>query len=172
MTSPPSSGRQHLDRLLSDPVGFAAFTRTVHAAHRLARGLPAEELFQETARRVLASADQFHGTTREQLLAWVRVIARRVALDALRSRHPNATLPDELSDTADPPPARAERADELQRVTRLLARLSPQDRALLLARVRDGMGPQQIARVVGLSGEAVRQRLSRLLRELRAGAGV
>lgn len=171
MTPPASPGRHLLNSLLSDPAGFAAFARTTRAAHRHVRDvLSSDELLQETARRALASADTFTGTSREQLLAWVRVIARRVAVDALRARHPDRPLPAELHSVSEPPFTRAERADDLTLVMRLLERLPLPDRALLLARFRDGMAPRQIARVTGLSDEVVRQRLSRLLRELRAGA--
>ena len=169
MTPPVAMpGRQRLDRLLADPTGFASFVRLVRGINRRHLGaLPFDEHLQETTRRALSSADHFTGTSDEQLLGWLRVIARRVVIDTIRSKRPSQPLPFDLVETESPSTGSAESAEEAARVMAVLDRLPPADRALLLARFRDGLKPRQIARITGLSGAAVRQRLSRLLRAIR-----
>lgn len=50
---------------------------------------------------------------------------------------------------------------------KLLARLGPQDRAVLLLKEREGMETREVARVLGCSEVAVRLRLFRARRTLR-----
>ena len=169
MTPPVATpGRRQLDRLLGDPSGFAAFVRLVRGVNRHHSGVsPFDEHLQETVRRSLSSADTFLGTTDEQLLGWLGVIARCVLIDMIRAKRPSQPLPFDLVETESPSTGSAESAEEAARVMAVLDRLPPADRALLLARFRDGLKPRQIARITGLSGAVVRQRLSRLLRAIR-----
>jgi len=166
--STPSAGRRFLDQYLGNPVGFASFVRLVRSINRRQPGiLPLDEHLQESTRRALVSADSFAGNTDEQLLGWLRVVARRVLTDAIRARRPTEPLP---SDLVEPIPLddSVESADETSRVMSLLEQFSTADRAILLARFRDGLQPRHIARITGLSGDTLRQRLSRLLKALRA----
>jgi RNA polymerase sigma factor (sigma-70 family) len=59
-----------------------------------------------------------------------------------------------------------ELAEQRQRVRAVLERIAPQDRAILLLTLVDGMNPREIAARVGLSFENVRTRKMRAIRHV------
>lgn len=138
----------------------------------------AEELLEETWLRVVKG---FGGLRDESRLApWLFAIARNLWLSHRRATllEPEslAASPDlDLPDAAGPSPLEAAAASELQaRLERALGLLpAPLREALLLVGVH-GFTPGEAARVVGVTPEAFRQRLSRgralLAARLRDGA--
>lgn len=103
------------------------------------------------------------GFVRNGVRAWRRSPAARVS--------PLAGEPETASW---PPPAEAGPGRDDPRAGRLIAavRALPQHHQLLIAlRFREGLPVHEIASRLAISDEAVRQRLSRLTRQLRAQAG-
>ena len=85
---------------------------------------------------------------------------------AERRRHHERAAAREASESGE---AEAAERVELQRdLVDALGRLEPGDRELVVLRYFDGLPPREIARRKGLSGGAVRSRLSRSLQKLRA----
>lgn len=111
---------------------------------------------------------QFRGDG--SLEGWVLRMVARACGRRRRGRKNDPLLHDaevELAGDGDPA-AEAERSELAGRLGEALLALDPQDRAiLLLAEGEDWTGPQ-IAEATGLSAEAVRARLSRARRRLRA----
>ena len=103
------------------------------------------------------------GFVRNGVRAWRRSPAARVS--------PLAGEPEAASW---PPPARADPDRDDPQTGRLIAAvraLPPHHQLLLALRFTEGLPAHEIASRLGISDEAVRQRLSRLTRQLRAQAG-
>jgi RNA polymerase sigma-70 factor (ECF subfamily) len=87
---------------------------------------------------------------------WLYTVARRLALDQLR--HSQRTCPrSEVLEQLPEPPA-CGRGDLVRRT---LARLAPEEREVLYLFAVDGFRTMHIARILGTSAAAVRQRLCR-----------
>ena len=99
--------------------------------------------------------------------AWLFALARNRALGALRRRRRYAALVAQLP----LPRATVQDSDEVLALRDLLERhLDPDERALLLLRYLHGFDAAELAQIVGISPEAVRQRLSRSRRKLIAAS--
>ena len=102
-----------------------------------------------------------------QVRAWLVAIAANEARGVLRrGRRGGPTLElDNVLETA----GGADPADRIALVDlrRVLARLAPDDRALLALRYVAGLDSGEIATHLGMSASGVRSRLSRLLEKLR-----
>ncbi len=132
-----------------------------------------DDLFQEVMLRALHAAEQFQGSTAEELRGWIRTIARRCQIDRLReigARPKMQTLEESLQ--ADPGNSGPEPVLQKEELTRVLSSLSSLEQALLRARYEGGLSFQQIGRVLEKSPVAVRQMHHRLLKELRLRLGV
>ena len=163
------TGREQLQELFSTAGGLAAFEGCIRGALRRASSvLSFDELQQEVARRGLESAHRYAGATRPELLAWLAGIAHHVVTDQLRSRS-RATQPllDEIEVSHPSPESILEHHELVDSVRECLAHLPPVDQAVLLARFRDGLSTRHIAKILGISHSAVRQRLSRAIRQMR-----
>jgi RNA polymerase sigma factor (sigma-70 family) len=117
----------------------------------------ADDLFQETFLRALRAYSRLeHG---DHLRSWVLTIASRVIIDAhRRSGEPTAELPELESAEVDAP---------LETLPPLLEGLPPKERAAVLLRYGFDLDYDQIARVLGSSGDAARQAASSGVRRLR-----
>jgi RNA polymerase sigma-70 factor (ECF subfamily) len=129
-----------------------------------------DDLLQETIARALERHTQFAGGSSEELLAWVHQIARNVQLDWLRRaathrRGQEAFAAQQTSSHESAGPD--EKVDRADLLSRAIERLKPEQRALLRARYRAGLTFEQIARITGLSSDAVRQMHHRLVESLR-----
>lgn len=127
---------------------------------RYLRGLlpreAAEDAWQETFLRALrAYSGLRHG---RHLRAWIFTIARRVAIDDVRSRRPRAALPEWAVE--DSRPAYAELAD-------LTRALPPKERVAVVLRYGYDLDYDQIGEVLESSGVAARQAASSGVRRLR-----
>lgn len=98
--------------------------------------------------------------------AWVLKIASNHALDLLRQAGRLRPLPEEVEPSAPEPPA--DRGEDLARVRRALDGLPPETRAALVLHLQESLPLREIAFVLDLSEDAVRNRIWRGLRWLRA----
>jgi len=141
----------------------AALPEVAGYLRRLAvRGVDPEDLLQDVMERALRYEHSFD-TTRG-LVPWLKGVALRVALDA---RAAARRLPDELVDD----PAAGEQgaaADVARRdeVTRLLDRLPPKERSLLLAVHRDGRSVADLAAERDVPVGTLKSQLHRARRKL------
>jgi RNA polymerase sigma-70 factor (ECF subfamily) len=126
-----------------------------------------EEVTQETLLRVLDQLDTFEG--RSMFTTWVHKIAIRIALTELRRKRWQDSSLDELVDNeenpapeslmADPHPGpeiKAERADMLARIRRILEEeLTDKQRQALEALIFHGMPMEEAARRLGTNRNAL-----------------
>jgi RNA polymerase sigma factor (sigma-70 family) len=141
---------------------FEFFART------LGDRLAAEDLVQEVFIRILKYRRTYRDEGRFQ--TWMFHIARNVRTDHIRKRRPEQMTADtpEPAATGANQAAAVENADDVGRLRRALLRL-PDDRreVVVLARYH-GMTHEEIAAVLRVEPGAVRVRLHRALKELRA----
>jgi len=110
--------------------------------------------------------------------SWVGVIAAREAVNHCRrpSRREVPTDPETLGESprlvhpgAGPADARSalEKTQRLRLVDEAIADLSPQQRAIVVLRLKEGMPPREIAQHLGLPPRQVRSQLHRAITRLR-----
>lgn len=107
---------------------------------------------------------------RGSVRAWVLRIARNAVIDHVRARRPHLdvdALGDLLPGDGDPLRDLLER-ERLGDLAARVAELPPEIREMLALRHADGLRHREIAELLGLSEAAVKQRMSRALRALRA----
>jgi RNA polymerase sigma-70 factor (ECF subfamily) len=123
----------------------------------------AEELLQETFVRLAARATELREDTR--LGAWLFTVARNLHVSHVRMSVLDAARADRaaLEEPARPPtPFEEAAAGQIQlALERALAALPPSYREVLLLVAVERMEPGEAAQVIGISPEALRQRLSR-----------
>lgn len=149
-------------------------------ARRVAARADAEDVVARTFHRLLEALPALDGA-RGTVLGYALTTARHAAADLARSRGPAGGAGDaDLADPADGAPdplARLEADERLRALARVLAGLPEATRQLIELRFGDGLKHAEIAALQGVSEAAVKQRVSRALRELRAalagpGAGI
>lgn len=103
--------------------------------------------------------------------AFVHAIAQRKVADAWRAHARDRSVPTNLLvESVDPTPGPEEHALNAEiagRLGRLLTRLNPEQREILVLRVAVGLPARQVAEVVGKKAETVRMAQSRALARLR-----
>jgi RNA polymerase sigma factor (sigma-70 family) len=162
-TSDPASFRDRagIDELLRHSAWLHALART------LVGEADADDVVQETWVAAVARPPRVLGSLRGWLGTVARnVVRKRVRDDARRRERELAASRRDPEPATDQVVARAARMREL--VDRVLALDEPY-RTTILLRFFEGVKPQEIARRVGASEEAVRQRLKRGLDRLREG---
>ncbi|MCF6191944.1 MAG: sigma-70 family RNA polymerase sigma factor [Candidatus Hydrothermae bacterium] len=144
------------DALLRDlrPELYAYFLRVIHNPE------DAEDLTQEALLRVLEVLPRLDPERNPR--AYVFRICHNLAMDHFRR---NARAPRSLEALEREPsaPPKGYTLESL-RVERVLTRLRPEDREILLLREREGLPPRELATVLGCSPEAARVRLHRARR--------
>jgi RNA polymerase sigma-70 factor (ECF subfamily) len=130
------------DYLLRRPMGFRLWLRKT--AHE--RLLMAERLHLDSARRS---------------------VRREVPLPEGSSAGP-AGPARPLAAGGPSPPQQLDRRDGARRVREAVARLAPQDRAVLTLRTFEGLSNQQVAEVLGIAPAAASRRYGRAVLRLRA----
>jgi RNA polymerase sigma-70 factor (ECF subfamily) len=131
----------------------------------------AEDALQETVLRIHRKIDRYE--ERGTFKAWVYRIATNVALSELRrSRYASECPEDEAAHVPDPAwvdPLLHLEEEEREKAVRGAMKWIPDDqRAVLLLRVRDGMGIEEIARVLCVPEGTVKSRIHYGVRKLRA----
>lgn len=147
--------------------------------HRLLRYLisivhdrqTAEDIFQETWIRVLEQGHRYD--PRHNFVTWLLTIARNLAIDHMRRKHPDAL--EDLPPTAEPAvsgPGSFEIAAQHEQAERLdcaLDRIPGEQREAILLRFQEGMSLEEIAAVTRAPLSTVK---SRLYRGLEAMSGL
>jgi RNA polymerase sigma-70 factor, ECF subfamily len=128
----------------------------------------AEDLISTTFERMLAGLS---GLDPKRVVAFALGIARNAVIDHFRLRRPAAPLEAAAAVPATGDPLGQLSAREgLHALSAAFAHLTDDERELVSLRFGDGLRHAEIAALLGLSEPAVRQRLSRAVRELRATA--
>lgn len=130
----------------------------------------AEDLLQETVLRVYRNIDRYQ--ERGSFRSWVFRIATNLALTHLRRTRFTETWSDaELERVVDPGSrdvqAELEQRERIEMVARGLATLRPEQRAVLLLRVRDNRSIAEIARTLCIPEGTVKSRLHHAVGRLR-----
>ncbi len=131
----------------------------------------AEDLTSQVFLEALARLPRYREQGR--FAAWLFAIARNRLNDHLRRRQRRRWLSLEaLRQRPDPqspdPPAQVALDEDLQRLNALIADLTPEQQELLRLRYAAGLSHAAIGELLGVSADAVKMRLHRLLRTLRA----
>lgn len=122
----------------------------------------AEDAAQEAFVKAFRALDRFR--PHSNFRAWVRAIAIRCAIDLVRRRRPELPLPE-----AQASPGNEETRHEDRDLLRAaLAALLPLDREIMIAREVEGVPDRIIAERFALSVTAVRVRVHRARRRIRA----
>ncbi|HWZ87143.1 MAG TPA: sigma-70 family RNA polymerase sigma factor [Thermoanaerobaculia bacterium] len=122
----------------------------------------AEDAAQDAFVKAFRALDRFR--PQSNFRAWVRAIAIRCAIDLVRRRRPESPLPDAQAAPGDEE-ARHEDRDLLRAALAALPRL---DREIMIAREVEGVPDRVIAERFELSVTAVRVRVHRARRRIRA----
>lgn len=151
---------------------YGAMHPTVYAyvARRIATAADVDELVARIFHRAvenLARYDASKGTAR----AWLVAMARNAVIDHLRTRRETTSLDDvaDLLIVRDPDPG--DRDPRLDVLARAVARLPAPTREMIALHFADGLTYREIAALMDSTEAAVKQRMARALRELRAGVG-
>lgn len=144
--------------------------RLFHFFLRLARSRSAaEDLVQEVFVRMLKYRHTFRSDS--EFVPWMFTLARNAATDLYRAR------PKELPENPDAPEPQAdlphpivdlERAEQETKLRRALARLDPAKREILLLARFSELKYDRIAEQFGISEGAVKVRVHRAMKELKA----
>ena len=104
----------------------------------------------------------------DQAMAWLFGIARGVLANHRRGQARRAALADRLRARLADRPAAADPSGEVAVIRDALNRLPDPDRELITLTAWDGLSADEVAAVLGITPAAVRQRLLRARRRLRA----
>jgi RNA polymerase sigma-70 factor (ECF subfamily) len=131
----------------------------------------AEDVISRTFERLLLRLESYD-PRRGGALPFALAIARNLLVDDLRAQRPGAPLEEAAAQLVETrtPLAELLRGEEVQAARERYEKLSPEVRELLTLRYGDALSCAEIGELLGLSTAAVRQRLSRAIRSLRAGA--
>ena len=146
--------RATLDRLVSEHLPAA-----LRFAVRLTGDLnAAEEVVQEALLRAARGWSTFRGQA--QFRTWLCRIVINAWHDHRTAREPPAALPEDLPDDRAGDPAAAAQAAELAEIiARLVSALPPRQREVLVLTVYEGLGPHEVADVLGIREGNVRTNL-------------
>ena len=142
-----------------------------YLTYLLGRRDPVDDLVQETWLRVLERGHSYDGKSRFE--PWLFAVARNLALDYARKRHPvsldssEQDLPYPASAAASPF-EQAARTEDAQRLAHSLAILEPIYREALVLRFQEDLSLQEMSDVVGASVSTVSSRIYRGLAALRS----
>lgn len=171
-------GRRTLQSVLEEPA--IAIPEELGQAFRAHHGLvfrtayritgnagDAEDVLQTVFLRLLRrgrNADPL-----ENLESYLRRAAINAALDVIRSRQadPTVPFPEEASGRVPTAPAQADVAGLRQALTRALAQLKPRPAEIFALRFLDGLSNQQIAQALGISQVLVAVIVHRTRQQLR-----
>jgi RNA polymerase sigma-70 factor (ECF subfamily) len=131
----------------------------------------AQDLVQDTFVKLWRNADRYDAT-RGKLETWVLLVARSLAIDALRrrvldSRSLRALGPPEEADAAPGPDEIAETGDLAERARRAMRRLSAEQRAALELAYFGGKTSAEVAELEGIPIGTAKTRIRSALLRLR-----
>jgi RNA polymerase sigma-70 factor, ECF subfamily len=128
----------------------------------------AEDAVQETFLRAYRQMRRFDG--KSSFGTWLYRIAANCALDALRARSRESGTENPVRElpSSEPTPERAALSGEIrERMELALRELSPVERAAFVLRHFEGMGTEEIGRVLGCQPGAAKHSVFRAVRKLR-----
>ena len=127
-----------------------------------------EEILDDTMLAVWRKADTFNGSS--QVSTWIFAIAYRMALKSFkRDRNWVRNLFDDREETSAPSPEAELIQDQARsRIQRLLADLSPEQRAVVELTYYHGCAYKEIAEIVGCPVDTVKTRMFYARRKLKA----
>ena len=128
----------------------------------------AEELYQELWLKVISSRNSYEH--RARFSTWLYHIAHNLIVDHLRRQHPEvevAEADDLPASPADDPALRYSSQEKISRFLAMLRQLPDGQRQVFLLKEAD-LSLDEIARVTGISFEAVKSRLRYAVKKLRA----
>ncbi len=124
----------------------------------------AEDAVMDAMYRIVRNEEKFNGLAECDMRALAVIYVRRTAIDIYRKNrrkpYPMDELPED-ADTADSPETIITAEDSADVLLRLIRRMPPSYRDVLLLRCRYGMTDREIAEILGIHGGTVRTRLSR-----------
>ncbi len=134
----------------------------------------ADDVVQEAFLKAYRSLDRFDG--RSRFGTWIYRITVNCAMDLMRKRWrrerreiPEGVVEMDSIATDGPRPDRLAQGEELgRRVGRVLATLSPSERAAFVLRHFDGYSSSEIGKILGMRSGATRNAVFRAVRKLRA----
>jgi RNA polymerase sigma-70 factor, ECF subfamily len=139
------------------------------AMSRLGDRQDAEEVSNDTGWELWRHPDRFRGDSR--FMTYVLGIANNKAKSLLRSRgHREEDPGDDVEEAPDPDPTPFEALlskEKLAAVTRCMERLSKRQRSVVHLAYFEDMSREEIGRIIGCQGNAVRQHLCQALRKLK-----
>jgi RNA polymerase sigma-70 factor, ECF subfamily len=132
----------------------------------------AEELFQETWSRLIASRERYQ--VQAKFSTWLLQIAHNLIVDSFRRARPQAGVEETeavFRELDAPESERPERVmgefEQRRRLQIALAALPQEQREAFLLRVEGGLGLEEIATVTGAGHETVKSRLRYALAKIR-----
>jgi RNA polymerase sigma factor (sigma-70 family) len=129
-----------------------------------------EDVTQDSFRKALVAMRDGEGEL--ELRPWLYRIVRNTALNDLRDRPPAAAeLAEDLVGGDRSAAAEAEQREDMAILTTRMLALPEKQRAALVMRELEGMGHEEIAAALGVSGGAARQAIARGRATVRAGFG-
>ncbi|HEX4730155.1 MAG TPA: sigma-70 family RNA polymerase sigma factor [Solirubrobacterales bacterium] len=129
-----------------------------------------EDVTQDSFRKALVAMRDGEGEL--ELRPWLYRIVRNTALNDLRDRPPAAAeLAEDLVGGGRSAAVEAEQREDMAVLTTQMLALPAKQRAALVMRELEGMGHEEIAAALGVSGGAARQAIARGRATVRAGFG-
>lgn len=133
----------------------------------------AEDLTEETFFRVWRKASLFD-ERKGSFKTWLFRMASRLAINRLKRRTrrerraPHVTLPEqEVADRSRSPVEEAHASEARERVQTALSTLNDKDQAVLVLRHLEGMGEQEVAKILGIPKGTVKSRTYYAVRRLK-----
>ncbi len=134
--------------------------------------LEPEDILQETFLRAFESIGVFRGQDERSFLSWLASIAEHLIWNASQKRSlKQAQLVFDASGSGPSPSRGLRREERLQRLEACLTGLKRDQREAIILSKIDGLKAKDIAERMGRSVDAVKQLLSRGLRQLRQDFG-
>lgn len=151
---------------------FPTVTRYIRI--RIRNPEDAEDLCSDVFQKFLAGLDQFD-PSRGSVMTWVVCLARNAVIDEYRRKRPtfreletvSGPLAAILPDTRPSALHALIGNEEMRRVRRALTRQPSELQEMFSLRFEQGMRVREVAQVMGLSPDAVKQRFARAFRALR-----
>ncbi len=146
--------------------------------YRYTESADAEDVSQDVFIRAWRAIESFEPEKRFK--TWLFAIAKNAALDWLKRKKPTAfsnfdteagenVISDTVPDPSQDPNDLILRIDSREEISRVLGILNPEDRAIVLMRVRDELSFEEIAEVFGKPLNTVKSRYRRAILKVREG---
>ena len=126
----------------------------------------AEDVLQEVFMKLWRNPGVFD-SSRGNLGAWLAVIARNRAIDALRRRHPESDIADVIVSVESNMAEDAERASAMEKVRDALSAMAPAQRSALEMAYFEGLTHTEIAAKTGQPLGTIKTRMRLAMQKLR-----